>query len=156
MRQLGGDYRADVGFGELEGSASPWKSIRKDIGERLGQEIVGTGWWATPGELGHLVRDLGRGKGGSLDGATGEALVKWIWGPCRKSQAESGDRGPGDVGVGLEEDPEVMCSGPCAGEAGGEDCEKKEVSWDVLGVGLPEPSWDGWVSWGCTLTSEQV
>lgn len=36
------------------------------------------------------------------------ALVKWIWGPYQKSQAESGDRGPGDVGVGLEDDPEFM------------------------------------------------
>lgn len=62
------------------------------------------------------------------------ALVKWIWGPYQKSQAESGDRGPGDVGVGLEDDPEFMCSGRCAGQAGGgEDCEKREVSWDVLG-----------------------
>lgn len=84
------------------------------------------------------------------------ALVKWIWGPYQKSQAESGDRGPGDVGVGLEDDPEFMCSGLRAGEAGGgEDCEKREVSWGVRGVGLLEPGWGGWASWGYTQTSEQ-
>lgn len=141
-----------MGFGELEGNARPWKSIRKDIGRDgpgdCRDRVVGD-----PRRIGAPSERLGKGKRRIPRWGHGGALVKCIWGPCRKSQAESGD-GVQEMGGWGWRRIQRSCALALVQERLEGRTEKKEVSWDVLGVGLPEPGWDGWVSGGCTPTSE--
>lgn len=138
--------------GGLQGWRGIWGAGRqyKDLqahSEGCRGEMGAGEWWdgvAASRRIRAPSESLRWGNKGTHRGGHSGALVRWIWGPQQKHQAESGDRGQGDVAVGPEAAPafvfmcSVFMSGPHAGEkrSGGISCEGREVSWDVLCRGV--------------------